>query len=281
MKNKGLFWTTIAGALSSSGHLALVALVLGAATAGLATEPELDPLELQTLRDLQSVVLCVEAYQLDNGAVPGPTDGLVAAEFLRPYVQPPYIRSLPANDGWGNPFLYWSDGARFMVVSFGQDGMADRTYDGVTAEQLEDGGDDVVFLDGTPAAVPLHLRQVIRAGEQKLTMADMRSLGTCVEAYKIDSGTCPGPTPGQVTAEWMRELVEPVYIRTLPIEDAWGNPFIYWCDGEHYRIASLGLYGDQDGPFEEITRGTGTQRFTSDIVFEDGEFVQFPQGAQH
>jgi hypothetical protein len=122
---------------------------------------------------------------------------------------------------------------------------------------------------------------LIRAGQQKATMADMRSLGTCVEAYKIDNGACPGPTPGHVDAAWMRELVEPIYIRTLPLEDAWGNPFVYWCDGEHYRIASLGLDGNQDRPFEEIARGTATQQFISDIVFVDGEFVQFPQGAQY
>lgn len=72
-----------------------------------------------------------------------------------------------------------------------------------------------------------------------------------------------------------------IYIRGLPLEDAWGNPFVYGCDGEHYRVASLGLDGNQDGPFEELARGTATQQFISDIVFVDGEFVQFPQGAQH
>jgi hypothetical protein len=263
------------------GLLALLAFALVTSPAGPVAQTEIDPLELRTIRDIHSVVLSVWAYEIDNGAVPGPTDGFVTAEFLRPYVEPPYIRSLPVDDGWGNAFRYWSDGTRYAVVSFGPDGMADRPYTGVTAPKLEDGGDDIVVVDGAVAAVPLHLWPMIRAGEQKATMADMRSIGTCVEAYKIDHGTCPGPTPGHVGVAWMRELVEPIYIRTLPLEDAWANPFVYWCDGERYRIASLGLDRSQDGPFEEIAAGTATQEFTSDIVFEDGEFKQFPQGAQH
>jgi len=264
-------------------YLLLVALVVtavAASPAALATEPEIDPLELETLRDIRSVVLSVGAFEFDNGVVPGPTDGLVTAEFLRHHVEPTYIASLPVADGWGNALRYWSDGTRFIVASVGVDGVTDRPYAGVTAAELGDGGDDIVVIDGNVAAVPPYLWPVIRMGEQKATMADMRSLGTCVEVYKIDHGACPGPTPGQVDAAWMREMVEPVYIRTLPVTDAWGNPFVYWCDGEHYRIASLGLDGTQDMPFGEIEDGTATRQFTSDIVFEDGMFIQWPEGPQ-
>jgi hypothetical protein len=188
--------------------LAALALVLAASPAVLADEPEIDPVELQTLSNIGSVVMVIEAYRIDHGAAPVPTDGLEPVEILLPFVEPFYVRSLPLHDGWGRELRYWSDGNRFVVVSFGPDGLADQQYAGVTAADLQDRGDDLVVVDSVVAAVPLHLRPVVRAGEQKATMADMRSIGTCVEAYRIDSGSFPGPTPGQVDAAWMRELVK-------------------------------------------------------------------------
>ena len=124
-------------------------------------------------------------------------------------------------------------------------------------------------------------QHLARIKEQKQTMGDMRSVAIVVESYKVDNGSCPGPTYGQVDVAWMHEQVEPIYIRELPLLDGWRRPFLYWCDGESYRIVSLGMDGRQDRPFEKIVPGTATETFTSDIVFEDGEFKQFPKGEQH
>ena len=41
------------------------------------------------------------------------------------------------------------------------------------------------------------------------------------------------------------EHYQPYQNESSGFRDAWGNPFVYWCDGEHYRIASLGLDGTQ------------------------------------
>jgi hypothetical protein len=270
--------------LTNITHLAgrvalLAALALCCLSPGLVAGPELDPLEQQTLLDMKSVLFSIEAYKIDNNAVPGPTDGMVTAEFLLPFVEPVYIRELSVNDGWGNPLGYWSDGQRFIVASFGSDGNPEREYAG--AVDLQDCGDDIVALDGELAAVPPHLLRMMQAGKQKMTMADMRSIATSVEAYKIDNDVCPGSTPGQVEVVWMQEMVQPIYIRNLPLTDGWGRPFLYWCDGEHYRIASLGMDGVQDRPFDLIEPETGTQTFNSDIVFEDGRFIQYPEGEQH
>jgi hypothetical protein len=257
--------------------LLLALLLLASPLTG--AELEIDPLEMQTIQEMRSVIISVEAYKLDNDTPPGPTDGFVTVEFLLPHVEPVYIRSLPVNDAWGNPFAYWSDGEHYIIASYGADGMPDREY--ADLSELEISVDDFVTLDGTEAAVPLHMHRMAQAGKQKRTMADMRSIATALEAFKIDNGACPGATPGEVEVAWNSEHLQPIYIRTLPLDDAWGRPFLFWSDGESYRIASLGSDGVLDRPYEEIVRGTGTQLFTADIVFEDGEFVQFPEGEQN
>lgn len=233
-----------------------------------------------TLRDMWSVNTSIDAYRFYNGALPGPTDGFADAEFLRPFVEPVYIRQLPAEDAWGRTFGYFSEGGSYMLVSYGQDGLPDHFYENIDASALQDGGDDIVVIDGAMVALPVALRQWVLCREQKITMGNMRSIAIAVESYKIDNGATPGPTPGMVNAAWLQELVAPIHIETLPLNDAWDEPFLYWSDGEHYRIVSLGLDRSQDRPFDEIERGTGTQTFTSDIVFDDGEFTQFPEGEQ-
>ena len=260
--------------------LSILLLAVAGFTPGRTGEADADPADVETLRAIRTVSLSVGAYRLDNATVPGPTGGWVEAEFLLPHVQPVYLRSLPTRDGWGRDLFYWSDGSRYAVVSYGADGLADRPY--AAAPWFDErAGDDFVSVDGSLVSFPSHVGGRIQADRQKQTMADMRSIATAVKVYRIDNGAVPGPTNGPVEAAWLLDWVVPVYIRTLPQVDGWGTPMVYWSDGESYRLASLGSDGTQDGPFEQIEPGTETQTFTSDIVFADGSFVQFPVGEQH
>src|SRR5215212_11726759 len=70
------------------------------------------------------------------------------------------------------------------------------------------------------------------------SLADAKSIRTTVEAYAVDHHRYPPAA----TIEELRPLVEPVYIRTMPMKDAWGTPFIYRVsqDGQSYTIASAG-----------------------------------------
>ncbi len=112
-------------------------------------------------------------------------------------------------------------------------------------------------------------------------MADLRSIGTAVEAFKIDNRAYPGPTEGFVPVAQLRAQVEPSYIRSLPLADAWGNALLYWSDGSRYRVVSNGWDGTADRPYDAVQPGTTTDTFASDIVFGDGEFLQRPEGEQH
>jgi hypothetical protein len=70
------------------------------------------------------------------------------------------------------------------------------------------------------------------------TLLDMRALQTAIEACGVDHSTYPMAR----TLEELRALVQPTYIATTPMKDAWGTPFRYLvsADGKSYRLVSAG-----------------------------------------
>lgn len=105
-------------------------------------------------------------------------------------------------------------------------------------------------------------------------LAEMRAVGTAVEAYGVDHQTYP---PGNFTVSALRSYLEPVYIKKLPTKDTWGNQFLYEStdDGQSYTITSYGK--DHKADLPSNYRGVIT-RFTNDITFSNGSFVAFPEG---
>lgn len=112
----------------------------------------------------------------------------------------------------------------------------------------------------------------------KQTLADMRALAVAIEARATDTNEYPETAD----LETLRKLVEPTYIRRMPARDAWGHEFLYIGTPNHnsYRIVSAGA----DGVFEPQSRQLvqvpphETDRFEDDLIYQDGEFVQFPRG---
>lgn len=60
----------------------------------------------------------------------------------------------------------------------------------------------------------------------KMTMGDMMNIGTAIDSYIIDFGKAP------VVKDFseLALLLVPFYIKTLPMADAWGNPYLYRLD---------------------------------------------------
>jgi len=197
-------------------------------------------------------------------------------------LDPASRKRLTTDDAWGRPFLYWSCKTPRVLVSLGQNGQLDHKYNFADATSLmaSPGGDDIILRDGEFVA-PLSDRR-----RQEVTMADVRSIGTSTEAFAVDNDVYPGPTAGIATIEVVRDQLEPVYIRTLPTTDAWGNPYLFWSDGGHYVIISLGSDGVEDVAYDATDptsglKGGAARRYESDIVFSDGQFHQWPEGAQY
>ncbi len=153
----------------------------------------------------------------------------------------------------------------------------------------------VVAIIGIIVAIAIpNLLNAIQRAKQKRTMGDMRSAGTAAEAYAVDFNHYPaaagyslptgltlgGATFGDAaTAGTFNAQVTPTYIRVLPLSDGWQSFFTYSFDAnkQNYGILSAG----KDGVITTTTTIVGeTTNFNDDIVFVDGQFVQYPQGAQ-
>jgi type II secretory pathway pseudopilin PulG len=144
------------------------------------------------------------------------------------------------------------------------------------------GGLALVAVLGILAAIAIpNLLTAMQRSKQKRTTADMRMIASALEAYGTDHNQYP---PGNTAAD-LTSALTPRYIKTLPELDGWGNPIWYgcWPAGEcrSYAIGSAG--GDkvfEHDSLQEYTAGTKTTNFDNDLVFSDGDFVQYPEGVQ-
>src|SRR4051794_39840416 len=88
------------------------------------------------------------------------------------------------------------------------------------------GGFVVIAIIGILAAIAIpNIITAKSRAEQKRTMADMRSLGTSIEAYKSDNDAYPNAS----SIEALVPMLSPKYIQTVPKMDAWTHPLMYFC----------------------------------------------------
>jgi general secretion pathway protein G len=165
-----------------------------------------------------------------------------------------------ATSGWGMTTLQVGDGVR--RVTYGPRWMSSG-----------------VASIGVVSAIAIpNLIAAIDRGRQKRSMADMRTIATCVEAYAVDNSLYPGPTDGLVEIGTIAAELEPFYIRELPRIDGWEHAYLYWSDQKHYRIISLGRDGEPIREWLGEIEEAKTTGFDEDIVYQDGFFVVYPEG---
>ena len=140
----------------------------------------------------------------------------------------------------------------------------------------------VVAIIGIIAAIAIpNLLNAINRGRQKRSMADIRTIGTAVEAYAVDMAFYPtfgvGPLTGSAT---ILGNLEPTYVKTIPREDGWRTPFYAVSVSRFYTLGSAAR--DKilsDGNL--VSYGaTITSDMDCDIIYSNGSFVQYPEGVQ-
>ncbi|HVR40176.1 MAG TPA: prepilin-type N-terminal cleavage/methylation domain-containing protein [Thermoanaerobaculia bacterium] len=142
----------------------------------------------------------------------------------------------------------------------------------------------VVAIIGILAAIAIpNLLTAMQRSKQKRTMADMRSVATAWEARATDTNsyTAAGasvvfPSPAGMGISALQSALEPTYIKKMPSKDGWGQTYETIANLNEYSIRSFG----KDTTADASAPGGATTSFNSDIIFQNGTFVQYPEGVQ-
>ncbi len=147
----------------------------------------------------------------------------------------------------------------------------------------------VVAIIGIIVAIAIpNLLNAIQRAKQRRTMGDMRTIATAIESYSVDMNRYPVAAgyawPGGLTlgttslGNACKNYLSPTYLRQVPLVDGWSSYFIYNVSsvGSDYALGSPG----KDGSFASAVTGGPTTDFNSDIIYVDGQFIQYPEGVQ-
>lgn len=112
---------------------------------------------------------------------------------------------------------------------------------------------------------------------QKTTTGDLRSISNAIESYITDYEF--PPEAKSITD--LKSKLEPFYIKSLPLQDAWGNDFLYIHGQdrkkENYAIASPGKDGIFNGWNQQgFYPGNTPDAINNDIIFVNGSLVYGP-----
>ena len=249
----------------------------------------------------------IHRFAIANNCYPGRSPGaeLIRLEVLEHDLVPDYLESLPTSDPWGRPYWYWTNGEHFLVGSGGSESADSRwreeldrdprgPYRALESLCQSPGRDSVLVVDGRFCALSKDITHGPQAGaltddeRGKLTVADLRSIALALMEYEIDTNTYPVLTNGSAGAAILRPLLEPTYIRALPLSDAWERPYYYWSNGKAFLVWSTGgdaedrSYGSSLGVDAEAVPssfcGGACRRPGADIIFANGEPCQWPEG---
>jgi general secretion pathway protein G len=142
----------------------------------------------------------------------------------------------------------------------------------------------VVAIIGILAAIAIpNFLSAMARSKQKRTMADMRTIATAWEARATEMNkynaagaisSIPPASSSSTPAE-MSGMLSPTYIKVLPPHDGWNHDWDYRAGDKSYAIISYG----KDGMLGALTQGP-TTNFDCDIVYAEGSFLMYPDGAQ-
>ncbi|HJQ96778.1 MAG TPA: type II secretion system protein GspG [Candidatus Polarisedimenticolaceae bacterium] len=196
------------------------------------------------------------------GLIVGFPIGTVISILILIYMFQPGVRLLFS----GRPIESLSAAEAHQLLALSKSGMATAVVVAAVGAFL------FVPLAGIMAAIAIpNLLNAIDRGKQKRTMIDIRSIGTAMEAYRLDRNAYPvAETIGDLSA-----ALSPVYVKAMPTTDGWQHPLQVQVTDEHYLIYSFG----KDGTGTSCEDGE-TTAFVDQICFVDGDFVRYPSGSQ-
>ena len=112
---------------------------------------------------------------------------------------------------------------------------------------------------------------------QRETMSDLRRIAAALEERAIADNAYPKVA----TFDELRPHLTPTYMQDFPQRDHWGHPLRYEWSPDGYAIASAGRDGIWQRPHLRDYTSAATTSLDCDIVFANGNFVQFPDSGPH
>ncbi len=149
-----------------------------------------------------------------------------------------------------------------------------------------------------------NLHTAIQKAKQKETMASIASIATACAHYLTDTGYAPsaGTQSGELeeNGEFVK-VIAPAYIKSCPIGDEWGNPFLVYTGSavssvydipedeigdDDFLVVSLGRDGIDGGTViftynpENLSAGLYSMDtiddFTNDLINMNGSWIHGP-----
>ncbi len=139
----------------------------------------------------------------------------------------------------------------------------------------------VVAIIGIIAAIAIpNLLNAINRGRQKRSMADMRTIGTAVEAYAVDMAFYPTSSEGALITLGFNAYVEPTYVKAVPRNDGWREQFRVKSESRFYTLGCNARDKISEGALTSFTSSRVTTQMDCDIIYSNGSFVSYPEGIQ-
>ncbi len=121
----------------------------------------------------------------------------------------------------------------------------------------------------------LGLGEAFAFGNDRRTMADLKQIGQRIDqAARQQQGRYPVCSDFGDLHACLEKKLAPGALQSLRLIDAWGHPFQYHTDpaGAQYILVSYAT----DGLYDGLGMVGPTESFNCDIVFSNGDFVQWP-----
>jgi hypothetical protein len=120
----------------------------------------------------------------------------------------------------------------------------------------------------------LGMGEAFAYGNRRRTISDLRKFGQVVEEWSRKEGRYPDCKDLSAVTSCLLKKLPADSIAGLRLDDAWGRPLQYrlFSDGSGYALLSFATDGQYDG----LGNVGPTLSVDCDIVFSNGDFVQWP-----
>ena len=143
----------------------------------------------------------------------------------------------------------------------------------------------VIAIIGIVAAIAIpNLIMALQRGKQKASIATLKNIGGSIDSYITNTEIVPQGADGPIGAQ--QTILQPFYIKVLPLKDAWQNQLLYYkgaigtaAEQDSYTVWCVGKDGTQGGyDYANNLYVVDTRAgFDLEIIYSNGAFVYGPK----